>query len=336
MKSLTDSQYTIVEETFDTVYAYWRNPNHNLRWPCIFITPLWLKVWWDCFGGGKEPSLLAIRCKDRLMGIAPLMVKNHKAFLMGDPDVCDYLDFIVSPGNEARFFDMLMAYLEARSIYSLDLGPVRKDSIAYVHAMAIAGQKKYPVHCRHEDVSYEMALPKSWDAYLQDLSGKQRHEIRRKFRRLNESSRVDFHLAEDRSAIKNAVNVFLDLFKKNRSDKAAFMTDRMTDFFRSLADAMEASQMLRLFLLKLDNVYAAAVFGIDDGSTLSLYNNSYDNQFQSLSVGVISKALTIKYAIENGRKRYDFLKGAESYKHHMGGKPVPLYRCRIEFNRDRT
>ncbi len=94
--------------------------------------------------------------------------------------------------------------------------------------------------------------------------------------------------------------------------------------------------MLRLFLLNLGDVYAAAVFGIDDGSTLYLYNNSYDHQFSSLSVGVLSKALTIKYAIQTGRNRYDFLKGAESYKHHMGGKPVALYRCQIDLNRDRA
>ena len=336
MKSLTDSQYTVTRETFDTVYSYWRNPNHNLQWTCIFVTPLWLKVWWQSFGSGKKPCLLAIRCKDRLMGIAPLMIENNEALLMGDPDVCDYLDFIVSSGSEAVFFDILIEYLREHGIDRLDLRPIREDSLAFTQLMEIAGQQNRDVRSESEDVSYEMALPKSWDEYLQALNGKQRHEIRRKFRRLYESSPVDFHLVEDRIAEKGAMNIFLELFKKNRPDKAAFMTDRMITYFQSLADALEESHMLRLFLLKLGDVYAAAVFGIDDGSTLYLYNNSYDHQFSSLSVGVLSKALTIKYAIQTGRNRYDFLKGAESYKHHMGGKPVALYRCQIDLNRDRA
>ncbi len=329
MKSLTDSQYTVTEETFDTVYSYWRNPNHNLQWTCIFVTPLWLKAWWQSFGSGKEPCLLAIRCKDRLMGIAPLIVKSNEALLMGDPDVCDYLDFIVSPGSEAVFFDILIEYLKEQGIDRLDLRPIREDSLAFTQLMEIAGKQNCDVRSESEDVSYEMVLPKSWDEYLQVLNGKQRHEVRRKFRRLYESSHVEFQLVENRHAVKEAMNIFLDLFKKNRSDKAAFMTDRMTAYFRSLADAMEKAHMLRLFLLKLDDVYGAAVLCFDDGSTLYMYNNSYDDQFNSLSVGLLSKALTIEHAIRNGRRRYDFLKGAETYKQHLGGKPVALYRCRI-------
>lgn len=333
---MVDAEHTVTEETFDTVYSYWRNPNHNLQWTCIFVTPLWLKVWWQNFGTGKEPRLLAIWCKDRLMGLAPLMVENNEAHLMGNPDVCDYLDFIVSDGSVPVFFDTLIRFLKKQDIVRLNLGPIREDSIAYKHFMETARQRKYEVHCQVEDVSYEMFLPESWDEYLQLLAGKQRHEVRRKFRRLYESSHVDFHPVENRNAEKNALNIFLELFKKNRSDKAAFMTDRMAAYFQSLAEAMEEAHMLRLFLLKLGDVCAAAVFGVDDGSTLYLYNNSYDDQFSALSVGVLSKALTIKYAIQNRRKRYDFLKGAESYKHHMGGKPIKLYRCQIDLNRDRA
>ena len=329
MKSLTDSQYTVTKETFETVYSYWRDAKHSLQWTCIFVTPLWLKVWWQSFGAGKEPCLLALRHKDRLMGLAPLMVENNEALLMGDPDVCDYLDFIVSPGSEAEFFNILIEYLKQQGIARLDLRPIREDSIAFTQLVKIAGQNNCDVRSESEDVSYEMVLPKSWDEFLQGLNGKQRHEVRRKFRRLYESSNVDFQLVVNRHAVEEATNIFLDLFKRNRSDKAAFMTDRMTTYFRFLADALEKEHMLRLFLLKIDDVYGAAVLCFDDGSTRYLYNNSYDDQFSSLSVGILSKALTIDHAIRNGRKRYNFLKGAEAYKQHLGGKPVMLYRCWI-------
>jgi CelD/BcsL family acetyltransferase involved in cellulose biosynthesis len=48
-----------------------------------------------------------------------------------------------------------------------------------------------------------------------------------------------------------------------------------------------------------------------------------------LSVGIISKVLSIRSGIEAGCRRYDFLKGAETYKKHLGGKEVPLYRCSV-------
>ena len=112
-------------------------------------------------------------------------------------------------------------------------------------------------------------------------------------------------------------------------DKSDFMTEQMESYFRSLAEAMGKANMLRIFLLKLDEVYGAAVLCFDDGSTMYLYNNSYNDQFSSLSVGILSKALTIEHAIGKSRKRFDFLKGAEPYKRHLGGNPVALYRCRI-------
>jgi CelD/BcsL family acetyltransferase involved in cellulose biosynthesis len=60
-----------------------------------------------------------------------------------------------------------------------------------------------------------------------------------------------------------------------------------------------------------------------------LYNSGYDPRYTSLSAGLLSKVLAIKDSIERGVKRFDFLKGAETYKYHLGGKEVPLYRCQI-------
>jgi CelD/BcsL family acetyltransferase involved in cellulose biosynthesis len=329
MISRADPQYAVTEETFDTVYAYWQDASLNLQWSCIFVTPAWLKVWWQSFGAGKKPLLLAVWSKKRLVGIAPLMEDNNEALLMGDPDVCDYLDFIVSPGSEALFFDILIEYLRKQGVANLDLRPIREDSSAYIQLVEIAKQKSCAVRTEPEDVSYEVLLPGSWDEYLMRLNGKQRHEVRRKFRRLYASSQVEFQLVENRHEIEDAMNAFLDLFKRNRSDKSAFMTEQMKTYFRSLAGAMEKANMLRVFLLKLDKVCGAAVLCFDDGSTVYLYNNSYDDQFRSLSVGILSKALSIEHAIGMQRKRYDFLKGAETYKRHLGGNPVALYRCRI-------
>jgi CelD/BcsL family acetyltransferase involved in cellulose biosynthesis len=86
---------------------------------------------------------------------------------------------------------------------------------------------------------------------------------------------------------------------------------------------------LKLYFLDLDGIPAAAVMCFDYDSTIYLYNNGYDGRFSSLSVGLLSKVLTIKESIQRGKKKYDFLKGTEEYKHRLGGKPVPLYRCQV-------
>ena len=93
---------------------------------------------------------------------------------------------------------------------------------------------------------------------------------------------------------------------------------------------MAEAKILKLFFLDLDTIPAAAVMCFDYGSTRYLYNNGYDPRFRSLSVGFLSKVFSLKEGIQSGSKKYDFLKGAEVYKHQLGGKPVPLYRCQLK------
>ena len=67
----------------------------------------------------------------------------------------------------------------------------------------------------------------------------------------------------------------------------------------------------------------------DYNGIIYLYNSGYNPAYNYLSAGLLSKVLGIKDSIEKGRNKFDFLKGAEQYKYHLGGKEVPLYRCRI-------
>ena len=69
----------------------------------------------------------------------------------------------------------------------------------------------------------------------------------------------------------------------------------------------------------------------DHDGVAYLYNSALDPAYRSLSVGVISKVLHIKDSIERGMRRFDFLKGDERYKYHLGGQEVQLRRCRIDF-----
>jgi CelD/BcsL family acetyltransferase involved in cellulose biosynthesis len=207
---------------------------------------------------------------------------------------------------------------------------VRADSVVFKNLIAVAKDLGYEISCDPEDVTMELNLPASWDDFLNQLTGKERHEIRRKLRRLKEAAQINFRVVENPVDVAQEIDTFLALFKLNRSDKSAFMSDQRAAFFRALAFEMAAVGILRLFFLDLDEVPAAAVMCFDYRSTLYLYNNGYDIQHKSLSVGLLSKIFTIKESIKRGKTRYDFLKGPESYKRRLGGKPAQLYRCRLD------
>ncbi len=321
--------YTITQESFDSIASYWTDSSRHLRWDSIFVLPTWLKLWWQEFGSGSELYLGTVKQGETIIGIAPLLVREGKVSIIGSGDVCDYLDFVVAHGMERDFFSILLDDLGQKGINHLDLRPLRPDSTVLTNLAGIAQNRKYEVICNLVDVSLELDLPSTWDEYLGLLTGKQRHEVRRKLRRLQEAGNVDYRIVEDSAAVHDIMDTFLKLFSKSRKEKATFMTAKMESFFRSLADTMAKARLLRLGILELDTLPAAMVMCFDYNDCVYLYNSGYDLQYSSLSIGLLSKVLCIKDSIQRGRKRFNFLKGAEAYKYHLGGREIPLYSCQI-------
>ncbi len=325
-----DKSYTVESENFDNVFAHWQRSDGNLPWNCLFVLPVWLKTWWQHFGGDAALCLLSARHEGRTIGIAPLQRRGDTVRLIGDHNVCDNVDFIVAPQHATEFYHCLVNHLKQEGVKRLELEPVRRDSSVIAQLIAVAEKRGCRFSYADIDVSYELNLPDSWDEYLSMLRGKERHEIRRKLRRLNDAGQINFRLVDNARSMKEDMEIFLDLFRSNRSDKAEFMNDQMVAFFRGLAEALNEVRILRLFFLELDQIPVAATMCFDYRSTMYLYNNGYDKRFGSLSVGVLSKVLSIKESIQSGIQTYDFLKGAEGYKQRLGGQPYQIYRCVIE------
>ena len=321
--------YTVTKETIETLSSCWLGPGQHLAWNCPFVLPPFLGAWRSAFVARSDPALWAVRQGEAFLGIAPLLIRGNKARFLGSPDVCDFLDFVVAPGRGREFFAVLIDHLRQQGVTHLDLEPLRPDSAVMSELVEVARDLGHGVDCERRDVSFELELPATWDDFLDSLTGTQRHEIRRKLRRLQEAAEIRFRTVEGVPQVGKEMDLFLALFASSRRDKAAFMTRRMASFFRSLAEALAQAGILKLFFLELDAGPAAGVMCFDYGSSVYLYNNGYDRRFSSLSVGLISKVLSIQEAIRWGRRRYDLLKGEEAYKRHLGGKPVPLYRCRV-------
>jgi len=322
--------YTVTEESFASMNSYWADSRYNLGWGSVFVFPGWLQVWWQVFGSGAELYLRAVRQGEKIIGLAPLLVKEKTASIVGSADVSDYLDFVVAPGMERDFFSVLLDDLRQWGVNHLDLMPLRPDSTVLTDLVGIAKERKYDIRCQLEDVSLELELPSTWDEYLAILTGKQRHEVRRKLRRLWEAGNVEYNIVEDSAAVHDVMGTFLKLFSESREDKATFMTSQTESFFRSVADTMAEAGLLRLGILELDAVPTAMVMCFDYNDCVYLYNSGYDPNYSSLSVGILSKILCIKDNVQRSRKRFDFLKGGEPYKYHLGGREVPIYSCHIE------
>ena len=329
----TATAVTARKATLAEIHSLWLDYRHLWQWQNPFVTPPWLKSWWNNFAGDNEALLIVISAEGSPVGIAPLMMKSGTARFMGSIDLCDTGDFIIAPGGQDLFFIGLLSFLELEGIHRLVLEPVRPDSQVCRKFVPIARANKWHVSLDPQGASLEMDLPASWEQYLQVLDRKQRHEVRRKLRRLDEAGVLGQRSVRKVSETVPAMDMFVQLFRQSRKDKKAFMTSQRESFFRTLATELAHEKMLNLLCLTLDNTPAAAVFCIENGKTLHLYNNGFNPHFRGSSIGVVSKLLTIRSSIESGRLVYDFLNGTERYKYHLGGTEVPLSKCIIEYNK---
>lgn len=322
---------TISVERYTTIDAYLSHPVSVRMQQHVFLLPRWIQVWRQAFEPDDQLAICLVRVNDELIGVAPLSIHGGTASFVGDPEICDYLDFSVTPGYEEEFYNALLDDLEKRHVTELDLRCLRPESTVLSHLVAAAEKRGGDCSIEPDGVSVEMDLPGDWDEYVNRLTGHQRHEIVRKLRRLHEKGSTDLLALENAAEIGNHLDVFMKMFRESRRDKAAFMNPQMELFFRSMIRALSGESLIRLFVLLLNDLPAAAALCFDYRDTTYLYNSGYDPRYASLSVGLLCKVLSIRHSIEIGRKKYDFLKGAEAYKYHLGGREVPLSRCRIDF-----
>jgi CelD/BcsL family acetyltransferase involved in cellulose biosynthesis len=316
-----NGQFTM--ESFDSLSGDWSKLETESLITHIFSSLIWTKTWWQQFNHGNTLYLGSIKKEEKVIGIAPLMTKGSIASFIGGVNVCDYLDFIVKAKEELYFFDVLLDSLIKAGISRLELAPLRPDSSTLMYLTKIVQERGIESSLNKLDVSLDVALPPDWESYLSMLDTKQRHELKRKMRRLWEMGDISFRASLD--ANKDDTNMFLKLFQDSREDKAAFLTQEMESFFRSMFTAMARAKLLRLNILELNTKPIAATICLDYKDSIYLYNSGYDPEFRWVSAGLISKAMCIQESIERKKRRFDFLKGNEDYKYHLGGSEFPVF-----------
>ncbi|MEW6142685.1 MAG: GNAT family N-acetyltransferase [Chloroflexota bacterium] len=319
-------------ETFDSLRTQWMAVQTDSRADFVFSFPEWQELCWRQF---REPlgyrlCLTAARDGGELIGIAPLVISGDTASFIGTTDVCDYLDFIVRPGYEERFFSTFFKVLHTWGVKNLDLAPLRPDSTALSYLSNLTGLSELTGSCTTLDVSVEVDLPGTWDDFLDHLDGKQRHEVRRKLKRLEERGAITYQASGKADPVE--IETFLRLMRISRRDKAAFMTPAMEAYFKMLARAMADRGVLKICSLRLNGRTVAATMSFNYGNSVYLYNSGYDPDYAALNVGLASKLYCIRDSIDKGKRKFDFLKGGEVYKLRLGGREVPLQRCLVRLN----
>ena len=317
------------QESFDTIWERWERILPLCATDSVFLTPWWHRVWWDLFGGSRQPRILSANDGDELIGVAPLMQDGDGLLtFLGDHNLTDYFDFLTPPERADEFYPALWASLLEMEWTTLDLPSIPGASPTLARLPKLAESSGYSVEIEREETTPTARLPANWDAYLAGLRKKDRHELRRKLRRLDRDSSHRQYVV-DGEPLDGAMREFFRLLRASRQDKNEFLTPEREEFFIEIARQAAKRNMFELSFLEVDGENAAACICFDYGGDYLLYNSGYDPSYSRLSVGLLNKALSLRAAIENGRSEFNFLKGNERYKYNLGGKDADVMRLQV-------
>ncbi|MBI9044999.1 MAG: GNAT family N-acetyltransferase [Anaerolineaceae bacterium] len=335
-------KYTLYKEFPDHMKKDWDALVSRSVSDVPFLLYEFMKSWWQTRGGGEWPqaelAIITAMEEDTLVGIAPMFyVPEHQGkrclFLLGTIEVYDYLDLIVEAKDLSAFVDGLLTFIDSDALPEwdiLDFSNLLDDSLSLQVLQQIAEQRSLSYQEEVLQPSPYIPLPGDWDAYLAGIKKKQRHEIRRKMRRM-ENSEVEsnWYVVKDKADLETEMDEFLDMMMQDR-DKEAFMTAEMRDHMQLTARSAFDAGILHLSFLVVDGKRAAGKFMFAYNDVLWAYNSCVNFSMTEYSPGWVLLGYLLEWANQNGFKEFDFMRGDEQYKYRFGAVDRFVKRFRIE------
>jgi CelD/BcsL family acetyltransferase involved in cellulose biosynthesis len=300
----------------------------------IFLTWEWQWTWWNAYLPG-DLWILSARDEDGdLIGIAPWFVEQPSRVVrtIGCVEVTDYLDVLVRPAYREAFFAALADFVaeHANDFVRMVLCNIPGMLPVLEILPPLLTERGFSVTVKQEEVCPVINLPGDFEAYLNDLDKKQRHELRRKLRKAegSESEKVDWYIVGPGHDLSAEIEKFLGLMASSHTDKARFLQDpKNMAFFRAMIPRVALCGWLFLTFLTVDDVPAAAYLSFDYNNRILVYNSGLlPDGYAHLSPGIVLLTYNIRHAIERGRTAVDFLRGNEEYKYRMGGRDHPVMK----------
>jgi len=318
-----------------------------------FLRHEYLRTWWETRGGGEWPdselAVVVAHQDGRLAGVAPLFAaKNREGdpalLLLGSIEISDYLDLIVRPTDLSAFISGLLDFLghsgpaglsvpvpeaESKPWQILDWQNLPEGSPTLPVLKAEAEKRGWTFVQEQTYHTPSIPLTGDFETYLSGIDKKQRHEIRRKMRRVEESaSDVRWYSVSDGATLDAEVDAFL-VMMADEPEKAKFLTEAMRRQMQLACRAAFENGWLQLAFLEVDGQKAAGYLNFDYLNRIWVYNSGIDRRFLELSPGWVLLGHLLQWANENKRAEFDFMRGDEEYKYRFGAVDNFVVRAKV-------
>ncbi len=303
----------------------------------FFLSWSWISKWLE---DDRDWFVVAVRRpKDSgYCALMPLRRSNKKLddgstidrIQMAGRKLCDYTGWLAEPEAERKATVMLARTLAASGADELDLECLRapQERISrFVSAFRPASfavterDDINPVDGIDNTVCPYVDLPSDWETYLAGLGSNTRQKLRRFLRKVESGDRFQITLASPGTGerdIADLLHLWAEKWAARKGDRIPKLVKTNT---MMLQHCLDAGTLLLPVLRDGDRAVSALATFVDNvKGQLLFYMAGRDETFNELPSGLLLHAWSIRWAIEQKYKTYDFLRGDESYKFFFGAQ----------------
>jgi CelD/BcsL family acetyltransferase involved in cellulose biosynthesis/glycosyltransferase involved in cell wall biosynthesis len=314
-------------EQFRSVAPEWRDLWQRCPEATTFQRPEWLLPWIEAFSP-REPAAIEVRHQGLLVGFAPLLIYSRGmervlAFIGGG--VSDYLNVLLDPRYTRETMASIFAAIQKISGWDLlELTDLSSNSVLLRDAVTQHSISKH-------DVCSVLNLPESTQELMHIFSKRQRANLRNARSRMQKAGGAQIEIASSETLPSFIEDLFrLHTARWSRTGQPGVLHEEAVKGFHiAAAPALFDCGALSLYRLRLGQQTLAVIYALFDRERVLCYLQGFDPESVYFSPGTVLMFAVIEDAIKRGIRKFDFLRGQESYKQHWRAQGELTYRIRL-------
>ncbi|HET7197485.1 MAG TPA: GNAT family N-acetyltransferase [Burkholderiales bacterium] len=318
-------------DAFAALAPDWNRLHAEARLASVFNSWIWQFQWWQVYGAGRPLRLLVAREGGQVLGLLALYVQSTRILGMpvrvlrlvgtgGDTNPDDLGPLLERGRAQPVAHELARAALALRDVDVLlltDLAPDCPFRVAVESGARLAGRGLFAT--RSERIAL-IRLPRSWDEYLQSLSGHHRAGMRYKRRKLAREHATRFFAWDDAAGLDRAFERLAELHLRRWAPfggSESFASVEYLEFHRRVMRACLPRGWLRLYCLEVGGAIAAMMYAYRFRGVVYCVQTGFDPALARLKVGNVLFGHVLEHAIGEGNAAFDFLRGDHDYKDQL-------------------
>ncbi|MDP8230597.1 MAG: GNAT family N-acetyltransferase [Candidatus Gorgyraea atricola] len=294
----------------------------------VFMTYEWVDTYIRHFCVSQRLLILNIFEGDRLIGIAPLMIRKYK--YLGLPvravsfigaGASDRMDFILTGDKEKAIYLVLDHLMGISSEWDLiDLEEITEKSATVEIIEKWLQERNILNFSGPQKRSFLIQFDGNRKSLVEKFSGK----LKKRLTKLdNKNIQVNLDFKRYRVRASEVEAIFSDICDiedrswQGKKQKGIFTKNPSRDFHKEIFDRFSRNGQLDISVLMLEKKPIAYIYNYLYGGRSYNYNVAFDNAHKNLSAGTMLMFWMLKDSAVGDISEFDFMRGEEPWKKRL-------------------